>query len=148
MLDISIFLLYWRQGFFCSQNIYLSHIAFSINQNIHYTIYYILYTIYYILHTILHTILPRHAMIFPRFFLLGRDFILGQNFKISFGALLSASRTKIWIGIAVQHQDACIVESQRLHSSEGYIYYVLVHDRRNWSDMDPNGKLFYAWSEE
>ena len=37
---------------------------------------------------------------------------------------------------------------QRLSSREGYRNYVLVHDRRGWSDLDPNGKLFHAKLEE
>ena len=48
------------------------------------------------------------------------------------------------IGIAVQRQYAFSVLGQRLHSSEGYRYYVLVHDRVKLSDLDPNGNLFYA----
>ena len=54
----------------------------------------------------------------------------------------------MWIGIAVQHQDACSVAGQRLHSGQGYRYYVLVHSIRRWSDLDPNCKLFYSKSEE
>ena len=50
--------------------------------------------------------------------------------------------------IAVQHQDSWRVSGRRLHSSEGFIYYILLYDRRRWSDMDPNGKLFYAKGHE
>ena len=50
----------------------------------------------------------------------------------------------MWIRVSVQHQDACSVAVQRLHSSEGFRYYVSVHDRIRWSDLDSNGKLFYA----
>ena len=47
------------------------------------------------------------------------------------------------IRITFQHQDACFVAGWRLHYSEGYRYYVLVHDRIRWSSLYPNGKLFY-----
>ena len=50
--------------------------------------------------------------------------------------------------IAVQHQYACIVAGGRLHSSYGYRWYGLVNDKRRWSNINPNGKLFYAKLEE
>ena len=43
---------------------------------------------------------------------------------------------------------ACIVAGRRLSSRGGCRYYVLVNARRRLSDMDPNGKIFYAKLEE
>ena len=68
--------------------------------------------------TMKYTILLRSAIIY-RVCLLGIfDF---ERILKSVLRLLSTTRTKIRIGISVQHQNACSVAGQRIISIEGYI---------------------------
>ena len=52
------------------------------------------------------------------------------------------------IRISVQYQDGCSVAGRGIYYSEGYRYYILVHDTIRLSDLDPTGKLFYEKLEE
>ena len=90
-------------------------------------------------------ILLRSEIIFPG--LLAGEILFWANFKISF-SLAHHSQEKMRIGIDVQLQYACRVSVRVMHSSEGYRYYILVHDRRRWSYLETNGKLFYAKLKE
>ena len=85
---------------------------------------------------------------FSQVCLLGRfDF---ETFSKSALHLLSIARTKMRIGIAVQHQDVCSVAGRRLNSSDNdkkqvYVkiidnFYVIVHARRRWDVTQHNFK--------